>query len=356
MDPVGLRMASLNAYLADRLPGWSRIGEAEVTLLAGGRSNIGYRIRKGTWDIVLRRPPLGNVLPSAHDMGREHRLLSGLSSVGFPVPAPLVLCDDHNVIGAPFLVMEFVEGRVISTEADARALEPREAGEASRAFIETLARLHREDAAAAGLGDLGRPQNFLVRQGKRWADQWERTRTRDLADVDALLDWVRPRTEALPQGLPWSIVHGDYRVDNVIFASNGGGVRAVLDWEMATLGDPVSDLAITLVYWSEPADVLRHRVPVAEHVTEVEGFWDRNRIVEEYASLTGFALDHLDVCLALACLKLAVIMESIHKRTLGGHQLGTASEQVGAMGAAAEALAALGMEITRGGGVSALSH
>lgn len=355
-DPAGLRMAALDDYLASSVEGWSTDRPTQVTLLPGGRSNVSYRLRNGTRDVVLRRPPLGNVMPSAHDMVREHRLLSGLSSVDFPVPAPLLLCEDHDVVGATFLVMEFVEGRVIATQEDAAALAPHESSAISADLVATLARLHRVDAAQAGLADLGRPEGYLGRQAKRWAEQWQRTKTRELADIDLLATWVGERAEALPSGAPWSIVHGDYRVDNVILGPTDPAIRAVLDWEMATLGDPVSDLAISLVYWSQPSDGLRHRVPVSEHVTEAHGFWSRADIVERYAEATGLPLDHLDLCLALACFKLAVIMESIHKRTLDGQQLGRASEAPGSMGEAAEALAALGVEVTRGGGVDALGR
>lgn len=355
-DPPGLRMLELDRYLEQSVAGWSADRSTEVVLLPGGRSNVSYVLRNGSREVVLRRPPLGNIMPSAHDMVREHRLLAGLSRVDFPVPAPVLLCEDRDIIGATFLVMEFVTGRVISTADDAAALSPREASEISASLVSTLARLHRVDVAAAGLSELGRPEGYLGRQATRWIEQWSRTKTRELDDIDTLSAWVGDRASSLSLGMPWSIVHGDYRLDNVILGGADSSIRAVLDWEMATLGDPVSDLAVSLVYWSQPSDVLRHRVPVSEHVTDAHGFWDRQEIVEVYANETGFGLDHLDLCLAIACLKLAVIMESIHKRTLEGQQLGTASESPGAMGRAAEALAALGVEVTKGGGIEALGR
>jgi aminoglycoside phosphotransferase (APT) family kinase protein len=356
-DPPGLRLAELRAWLARRRPDVDRSLPLRARLMPAGRSNVTYLLSQQERRWVLRRPPLGHVMQSAHDMEREFRLLSGLTRVGFPVPRPYALCQDPTVIGAPFVLMEHVEGRVISDAADAGRLDEAEASQICAAAVAHLAQLHDVDVDAAGLSDLGRPLGYLARQVRRWSQQWESTRTRDLPEIVDLVDWLAERVGRLPEGLPQALVHGDYRIDNLILAPSGPEVRAVLDWEMSTRGDPVADLAVMLVYWSRPGDTLRHRVPVAEGVTDGPGFWDRRRLADAYADATGHDLSHLDVCLALACLKLAVIMESIHFRNLAGHQLGTAARHdATAMGRAAEALVALGLEVAQGGGLDALSR
>jgi len=353
-DPPGLRREAVVAWLAAN--GVDLIGTVEASLFPGGRSNVTYRLVDAAGaSIVLRRPPLGNVLPTAHDMGREHRVLTGLTRVGFPAPRALALCTDESVTGAPFLVMEFVDGRIVATAGEAATLTSVERAAVSETLVSTIADLHAVDVDAAGLADLGRPGGYLPRQLARWAKQWELTRTRDLPSMDALRDALTQRLEALPSELPWSLVHGDYRLDNVILDPRGAGVRAVLDWEMSTLGDPLADLALTLVYWTEAGDGLRHRVPVADHLTDGEGFWSRAQLIEAYAARSGRSLDHLDACSALACYKLAVITESIHARTLSGKQLGTAAGDVHAMGVATEALADMGLAVTRAGTVAGLA-
>lgn len=356
VDPPGLRLEALRRWLDRQDVGIDCSSPLTADLFPGGRSNVTYRVRDAHGaSVVVRRPPLGNVLPTAHDMAREHRVLAGLSRVGYPVPRALALCEDDTVIGAPFLVMEFVDGRIVATAADAQALTPDDRSRTSAALVDALARLHSVDAAAAGLGDLGRPDGYLPRQLGRWTKQWDLTKTRDLPAMDALRERIAVALEALPADLPWSIVHGDYRLDNVILAPLQPEVRAVLDWEMSTLGDPLADLALSLVYWSEASDRLRHRIPVAEHLTDAPGFWSRDRLIDAYAAASGGNVDHLDACTALACFKLAVITESIHARTLSGKQLGTAAGDVHAMGVATESLAALGLEVSASGTVAGLA-
>ncbi len=353
-DLPGLDLAAVTAWLSSQ--GVALAEPVTASLFTGGRSNVTYRLvgADGT-SLVVRRPPLGHVLPSAHDMGREYRVLRGLNDVGYPTPRTIALCEDPSVNGSPFLVMEYVDGRIVATAADAAALSPEERGGVSAALVAALAQLHRVDVAAAGLGELGRPEGYLPRQLGRWTKQWELTKTRDLPTMDLLRGRIEEALAPLPSDLPWSLVHGDYRLDNVILAPGGPEVRAVLDWEMSTLGDPLADLALTLVYWTEGSDRLRHRVPVAEHLTDAAGFWSRARIIDAYAAATGGAMDHLDVCTALACFKLAVITESIHARTLSGQQLGTAAGDVHAMGVATEALAELGLHVAESGTVAGLA-
>lgn len=351
-DPPGLDLAALEPWLAESI---GVVAPLSPRLLAGGRSNLTYELTDADGRrIALRRQPLGHVMPSAHDMVREFTVMAGLGSVGFPVPPALVLCEDTSVIGVPFMVTEFVDGRVIGDAADASALSPAEADAASRALVSTLAHLHRVDAEEAGLLDLGRPEGYLARQVARWTKQWGITKTRELPIIDELQARLAKDVEAIPAGLPWSIVHGDYRIDNLILDRRDPRVLAVVDWEMATLGDPVADLAITLVYWSQADDARRSSLPVAQHVTSGPGFWTREQIVDAYTEDTGFDVSHLDFCVALACFKLAVIMESIHFRNLAGQQLGAAADRAEDMGRATEVLAEVGLAVTRDGAIAGL--
>ena len=342
-DPPGLSRAALTAWCAANLPEFDSSVLPSATLLPGGRSNLTYEVVDAAgrrW--AVRRPPLGHVMPSAHDLDREFRVLSGMTRAGFPVPHPRALCTEPSVIGSGFLVMDFVDGVVIADRVDAERLSPEQAGVVSEVLVSGLARLHSLDANAIGLGDFGRPQGYLRRQVRRWGEQWELSRTRSIPGIDAMASWLAEHVTTVPEDLPWSVVHGDYRLDNCILSEGTDALRAVLDWEMSTLGDPVADLAVALVYWTQADDGLRSRVPVAEQVTSGAGFWRRADIVERYAELTGRDLDHLGFCLVLACYKLAVILESLHYRSLMGQQLGRMQELGEDMGQGVEALAMLG--------------
>ncbi len=353
MDPDGLRLAPLVAWMGAQGIDLDA-ASLRTALLAGGRSNISYRLVDGAGrDLVLRRPPLGHVLPTAHDMGREFRVLTGLHSVGFPVPRPVAECTDDSVIGAPFLLMEFVDGRVIDSADRAGGISATQASDVCRSLIDTLADLHAVDPAAAGLESLGRPEGYLARQVGRWTKQWELTRTRDLADVDTLAAALAARVDTVPSASA-SIVHGDFRIDNTILGADAPVVRAVLDWEMSTLGDPVSDLAVMLVYWTDATDTLRGSVPVAQHITDRPGFWTRAQLVDRYATCSGRSLDHLDFCAALASFKLAVIMESILARSMQGQQLGTGADEIDAMREATQALTQLGLRVLDEGAIPGL--
>jgi aminoglycoside phosphotransferase (APT) family kinase protein len=266
----------------------------------------------------------------------------------------LAFCDDVDVIGSPFLVMEFVDGRVIADAGDAAVLTPVEATAISAELIDVLARLHSVDAGEAGLMELGRPGGYLERQVDRWSKQWSLTKTRNLADVDWLQEQLARAVPDLPTGQPWSIVHGDFRVDNVILDAAEPRVRTVVDWEMATLGDPLMDLAVALVYWSEAGDGLRSLVPVAQGVTSGAGFWTREQCIDAYTERTGFDTGRLDFCVALACFKLAVIMESIHFRQRAGLQVGASAEHAEDMGRATELLAEMGRRSILSGGLAGL--
>lgn len=352
-DPPGLDMPALRAWLTDH--GLPVTGDLTPTLLAGGRSNISYRLDdEAGRSLVVRRPPLGHVMPTAHDMGREYRVMSGLNRVDFPTPAARAVCDDDQVIGAPFMIMDFVSGLVVDSAAAAATLPSPKRDLVSAALIDTLAALHQVAPESAGLEELGRPLGYLTRQVERWSKQWELSSTRELTVLEELGAQLRQRVPDAEAASSSAIVHGDYRIDNTILDPEGDQVLAVVDWEMATLGDPVADLAVALVYWVDPGDGLRASVPVSEHITDQPGFWGRAQLIDRYAAQTGLSLQHLDFCSALACYKLAIIMESIRFRALSGQQLGTASEDIEGMGRATEALAELGREVLAHGTVDGL--
>lgn len=354
-DPDGLRLAPLADWMRAAGVDVDSSAPLRAELLAGGRSNISYRLIDGAGrDWVLRRPPLGHVLPTAHDMGREFTVLSGLNRVGFPTPRVVALCEEPDVIGSSFMLMDFVAGRVVDTSEMARALGPDEAMVACSSLVDTLAALHAVDPRAAGLEGLGRPDGYLERQVRRWTQQWGLTRTRDLPDVDLLGSELTDRVRGVSSTTA-AIVHGDYRLDNTILGTDAPTVEAVVDWEMSTLGDPVMDLAVMLVYWMDPGDGLRGSVPVAQHITDQPGFWNRQRVVDRYAERTGLSLQSLDFCTALACYKLAVIMESILARSLQGQQLGSGATEIDGMRQATQALAAMGRAVLARGALAGLS-
>ena len=285
-----------------------------VAQIAGGRSNLTYRVEDAagsSW--VLRRPPLHGVLPSAHDMGREHRVISALAGTPVPVPPAFGLCEDPAVTGAPFYVMGFVDGIVPRDEATVAAgLDEPARGAAAGSLVDALVALHRVDPDEVGLGELGRRQGYLERQLARWQRQLEQSRTRPLP----ALDEVHRRLAAnLPAQVgPARIVHGDFRLDNVVL-SPAGQVRAVLDWELCTLGDPLADVGLLLVYWAEPGDPT---LPLGAAPTVMPGFPGRAAIAEAYAARSGRDLTHLDAYMAFANWKLAVILEGVLARHATG--------------------------------------
>lgn len=348
--PAGVDLEALRSYFAEHVDG-ADSSPLAAELVQGGRSNLTYRIRQGhdrEW--VLRRPPLAHVLPTAHDMSREYRVISALGSTNVPVPRAFAYCPDDDVIGAPFYVMSWVEGRKLATADDAARLTPDEAGAACEALVRTLASLHRVDPEAVGLGEFGRPAGYLERQVRRWYQQWEAAPTRSLPEVEQLRDRL---TAVLPESSAASVVHGDYRFDNLLLAPDRSDVVAVLDWEMATLGDPLADLGLLLVYWTEPDDQVRREIAVSPDVTSQRGFWSRRAVLERYGQLTGFDLRDIDFYVALGCYKLAIVLEGIHARYLRGAYAG---EDFGEIWAGAPDLLRLGLTVIDGGGLAALSR
>jgi aminoglycoside phosphotransferase (APT) family kinase protein len=323
----GLPRSRVDDWLRRELPGLHQDLTWHAEIISGGLSNITYRLVLAGGTVVLRRPPLGHVLPRAHDMRREHRVLAALASAGYPAPAPLALCIDSAVLGADFYVMAEVPGVVLRDPEATDPLLPEERRRLSRELVETLAQLHELEPDEIGLGDYGRRGGYAQRQVRTWAAQWERSRTRDLPDMDRLIARL---SERVPGDERSSVVHGDYRLDNTIVDTAAGTIKAVLDWELSTLGDPVADLALMMTYWHDEGDADSAAVPVAVGITAKPGFLRAAELADLYAARTGADLAHLDAQLALAAMKLAVILEGVHARYLGGQTVGGGYELAGA--------------------------
>jgi aminoglycoside phosphotransferase (APT) family kinase protein len=322
--PPGLDADALGAWLGPRLEldGQSPL---HAELIAGGRSNLTYRLRSGERTWVLRRPPLGRRAPTAHSMTRERRVLDALSETDVPVPRIVTGCDDDAVIGAPFYVMDYVDGRVIRGPAD-DDLNPVQRHGCGTSLVRTLATLHQLDFERIGLGSFGRPAGYLGRQLERFREQLDTNRTRELLALDRLGDLL---AASLPDSGRAAVLHGDYRIDNVLLdREDPTRIVAVVDWEMATLGDPLCDLGMLLMYWGQTGEQFATGV---HEITAAPGFPTRSEILDCYAEETGFKLDHLDVYVAFAYFKLAVIVEGIHARHLDGLTVGAGYDEMAAI-------------------------
>jgi aminoglycoside phosphotransferase (APT) family kinase protein len=319
-NPLGLAKWLATAGLSD-------LGELYgVQLIAGGRSNLTYRLDLAGGQIVLRRPPLGHVLPTAHDMSREYRVLSALSGTAVPVPHPLAICQDLDVIGAPFYLMRFVDGLVLRTAQDGAALTPERAAELSNLMAETMAAIHSVDLDATGLADFGRPVGYLARQLARWQRQRELSDTRELPGYPELVERLAAR---MPDSADGTLVHGDFRLDNTLISLTGRArVAAVVDWEMSTLGDPLADLGLTLSYWADTADAADAGT-VGATITSLPGFWSRAAFAARYAELTGRDVSAIGYYIAFGYFKLAIVLEGIHARFLAHQTVGAGFEREG---------------------------
>ena len=312
-------MGEIEGVDVDRVTAWLQ-DRVDVTapltfeVIQGGRSNLTYTVTDAAGRrLILRRPPLHGVIESAHDMGREHRIIAALADAPVPVPPTVGYEPDADVTGAPFYVMEHVDGEVIRDSAAAREhLTPATRDAATDDLVDVLARLHEVDPDAVGLGELGRREEYVARQLRRWHGQLAKTRTRELP----LLDEVHDRLAAdIPAQGPATIVHGDYRLDNLILDPADGHVRAVLDWELTTLGDPLADVGLLLVYWSQADD---ETIPLLDSPTVVEGFPTRAEVAERYARRSGRDLDDIDYYVAFGFWKLACILEGVYSRYASG--------------------------------------
>ena len=303
--PAGIDPVAVTAWIADRVAGIQP--PLEFSLVEAGHSNMTFVVGDTTgrrW--VLRRPPLGEVLATAHDMGREHRVTAALWPSGFPVPRPLGLCEDPAVNGAPFYLMDHVDGMVIRDAETARQLPPATRGALGAALTTVLARLHGVDIDAVGLGDLGRREGYVARQLRRWLRQAEATGIADRPEIRSIHDHLAAH---LPEQTATGIVHGDFRLDNCIVSSDGQ-VMAVLDWELCTLGDVLADVAMLLTYWGE-----RH---AGNQPTRLEGFWSPERLLESYAEASGRSPERIDFYLAWGAWRLACILVGVQARYRAG--------------------------------------
>jgi len=302
--------------------------------ISGGHSNLTYRVTDAagrTW--ALRRPPLGKRLGSAHDMAREHKVVSALGPTDVPVAPVVGLCEDESVNGAPFYVMEFVEGPILRGLAEADAF-PDEADRRAigERVVDTLIAIHAVDPDAVGLGDLGRKEDYVARQLRRWHGQWEKSKTRELAAIDAVHERLSAR---IPEQGPATIVHGDYRLDNMILTP-GGEVTAVVDWELCTLGDPLADVGLLMVYWPQAGE---DEVSLGQPATMAPGFPSREEMKARYAERSGRDLSQLDFFVALGYWKLAIILEGVYARYAAG-QYGQVDEGIQHFARLVERLAA----------------
>jgi aminoglycoside phosphotransferase (APT) family kinase protein len=320
-----LDLKALARWMSDHVEG-AEDAELTTTLAPGGRSNLTFFMSQGDRQWVLRRPPLGHVLPSAHDMRREYTVLSALQGTDVPVPRVRAYCDDRDVVGAPFYVMDFVAGHVLRDANDTARLEPDQRRQLSATLVDVLARVHGVDWEGVGLHDFGRPSGYLERQITRWSQHWDRSCTRDLPAMAELATYL---SAALPPASPPALVHGDFRLDNVMY-SLGGPARplAVLDWEMSTVGDPLADLGLLLVYWPDPSDGF-DPPSVAPQIGGQDGFLSRAELVARYAQATGRDLTHLSFYIVFGYFKLAVILEGIHRRHTMGRTLGAGFDHIG---------------------------
>jgi aminoglycoside phosphotransferase (APT) family kinase protein len=340
--PDGIAQQALEAWFGENVP------EVELPLsferIAGGHSNLTYRVADAAGTMfALRRPPLGKRLGSAHDMAREFKVVSALGGTEVPVAPVVGLCEDEGVNGAPFYVMEFVEGPILRGLAEAETFpdegDRRAIGER---VADTLVRIHAVDPDAVGLGDLGRKEDYVARQLHRWHGQWEKSKTRELEPIDRVHAALQAR---IPEQGPATIVHGDYRLDNMIL-TDSGEVAAVVDWELCTLGDPLADVGLLMAYWPERGeDTLALGMPA----NLAPGFPTREEIKARYAERSGRDLSDLNFYVALGYWKLAIILEGVYARYIAGGY-GKVDEGVHAFARLVERLAEEAERVERGGG------
>ncbi len=311
----GFDAGSVESVLREKIDGLPD-GELEVEQFPSGASNLTYLLRIGDWEGVLRRPPLGPIPPKAHDMGRESGILSKLNAAYPLAPKPYFFTDDESVIGAPFYVMEKRTGVVLDDSFPEGARPDEELCRGvSRTLVDTLVKLHAVDPEEAGLGELGRPEGFLERQTKGWISRYDKAKTDEIEEVGPLTDWL---ANNVPDSPPPTVIHNDYKLNNLVLNPDDlTEARAVLDWEMTTVGDPLFDLAVSLSYWVEPGDPddLKAVMPT---VTSTPGFMTRREIIDRYAEQSGRDLSEMHWYVVFGYFKLAGILQQIFARWKNG--------------------------------------
>src|SRR5690625_3480282 len=343
---MGATQNSVTALPRERISPWLGAnlgigGPLEIDLIAGGRSNLTYRLRTPERVLVLRRPPSGDLPRGAHDVLREARLLSSLHP-RVPVPRVLATCEDLSVIGAPFIVMEHLSGTILRSPADVEALAPAPMRAAAGAsLVDALVRLHEVPVEGTSLRGLAARRDFLARQLHRWDANWKHTRTRDLPDLAAAHAWLQ---EHQVDQVRSAIVHGDYRLDNCMLDA-GGQVIGGLDWELATVGDPMADLGQLLVYWADPGDDF---TALADPPTVAKGFSTRADLAQRYLTARGEDERRLQYFLVFNWWKVACIVENVYSRMLGG-VMGEVDRTPESFGEQARALAAMAWKQAQGG-------
>ncbi|MBM0169814.1 phosphotransferase family protein [Altererythrobacter sp. C41] len=300
---------ALTAWMAVNVEGFQ--GPLTLSKFKGGQSNPTYRVDTPGASYVLRRQPFGKLLPSAHAVDREYRAMAALHPTGFPVPRPYGLCEDPEVIGAKFFVMSLADGRSLWNGALPNNT-PGERREIYHAMIDTMADLHLKDPDAIGLSDFGKPTDYCARQIARWTKQYRLSETETIPEMDRLIEWL---PETIPPQHESSVVHGDYRLDNMIFAPGENRVIAVLDWELSTLGDPIADFAYLMLNWYNPTD---GRAGLLGLDLEALGIPTVDEAVERYVARTGYPVPPMDWYFAYNLFRLAGIMQGIKKRVIDG--------------------------------------
>jgi aminoglycoside phosphotransferase (APT) family kinase protein len=308
-----LDTARLSAYLSRHFGG---PGPIVVEQFPSGHSNLTYRVTWGAREFVLRRPPFGSQVKTAHDVGREYRVLSNLHEAYSVAPKVILYCDDLSVLAAPFYLMEPIRGIILRRElAPGLSLSPVTSRQLSEAFLDNLVRLHSLDYGEIGLGDLGKPEGYLERQVKRWIDRYHNAATHDLPEVGRISSWL---AQHIPASSDAALIHNDYKYDNVVLDSNDiTKIVGVLDWEMCTLGDPLSDLGTTLAYWTDPSDP-NELQEVRSAPTTIPGTLTRAELAQRYALATGRDIRDMAFYLTLARFKVAVIVQQIYYRYARG--------------------------------------
>lgn len=320
-DPPGLDLQALADFMAASCPGLAG-GPLRAEVIAGGKSNITYAVTDGARTWVVRRPPLGHVLATAHDMGREYRVMSALQGTAVPVPAMIAMCTDVDLMGQPFYLMEWVNGRAYRQAGELVPLGPERTRSIAERMVDVLLDLHAVEPGSVGLADFGRPAGFLARQVRRWQQQLDASATRDLPRAAEL---ARMLAAEVPPDAPAAIVHGDYRLDNLLVDADDQ-VRAVVDWEMATLGDPLTDLALLYVYLR-----LATVGNAIADAMSAPGFLGPDQVLERYVQRSPRDASRMGFYLGLAFFKLAVIVEGINRRYVEGKTVGDGFGDVGVL-------------------------